>query len=174
MNLTAIKIPAAQTQVEVLLRLCFPRPDLLTGYLKGLNSILTGEGVVWALNPWVQLKFYTKISFTLVTNRPGDWHTLLSEQQEYHPIGNDVYRRDIEDQIAYVRIQATDSDNPFNTLAGKGTTLDMVGFNGDEVFGPLLVDGIRQGRAAIVDHTKVTNDFLQMWTNRGFRFHSPS
>lgn len=149
-------------RVAVLLRKLTDRPDLFVGYLKGLNSYISGPGIAWCLNPWTPTP-PSEIVIHLHTTRAMDWHTLLTEQHDFMAVSldGDHYKRNGHT----IWLFPAHSDNPYDELEHAPTTLDTISYNGDEIFGKCLEDVyLRVGY--IMDHTKLTPVARIFWTTR--------
>jgi hypothetical protein len=154
---------SAMARIDILLSYLTDRPDLFVGYLKGLNSYISGPGVVWCLTPWSAV-FPQKSVVHLHTTRAMDWHTLLTEQHGYMSVSPDcdIYKRNGHTICLF----PAHGDNPYDELERAPTTLDTVSYNGDEIFGKRLEDA-SQRVGYIMDHTKLTPVAQIFWTQQG-------
>lgn len=155
--------PAAMERIAALLNRLTDRPDLFIGYLKGLNSYISGPGVVWCLKPWTPA-VPPDIVVHLHTNRAMDWHTLLTEQHGWMAtsLDCDVYKRN-----GYtIYLMPIHADNPYDELERAPTTLETISYNGDEIFGKCLEEARGQRLGFVMDATKLTPVAQIYWTQQ--------
>lgn len=138
------------------------RPDLFIGYLKGLNSFISGPGVVWCLRPWSEtVPENIVVNLHLQTSRIVDWHTLLTEQHGFSSDNYHVYKRG----DCSICIFPSHMDNLYDELENAPTTLDTISYNGNEIFGKCLEDARDQRVGHVMDETKLTIPMQIYWSS---------